>query len=383
MRHTVPLGRIAGIPIGIHWTVLVIALLLAQGLAGTLLPANAPDRATGAYWIVALIVAALFLTSVLAHEVAHALVARHYQVRVRRITLWLLGGTAELDGWPPHARADLLIALAGPAVSAGLAVLFGVGAVQVGAVGSSPLVEASLAWLALVNGVLAVFNLLPGAPLDGGRVLRAILWRVRGDRAVAQRAASGAGQVLGLLLLVAGGAEVLLAADLGGLWLMLLGAFLATAARAEQAGDDLVALLHGTRVGDVMTAQPVSGGEWQSVASFVETVASKVPYRTFPVVDMDARPVGSVALAELVRVPAARRSAVRLRDMLVPLTRIPVLAPDTPLAEVAVAAVPSLALVVANGRLVGVLSQNDVERAVHLAILRAPHTSDTSGRSAS
>jgi Zn-dependent protease len=370
MRQTVPLGRIAGIPVAVHWTVLVIALLLAQGLAGVVLPANAPGRETGAYWLVALAVAGVFLGSVLAHEAAHALVARHYGVRVRRITLWLLGGVAELDSQPPHPRADLLIALAGPAVSAGCAVLFGAAAVEAHRFGSSPLAEASLGWLALVNGMLAVFNLLPGAPLDGGRILRAILWRVRGDRAAAQRTVGRVGFVLGVLVLAIGAAEVLLVADLGGLWLMLIGAFLATAARAEQAGDDLAALLGGTRVDDVMTAPAVCGGEWQSVASFVEAVASRVPHRRFPVVDLDGRPMGTVGLSELARVPARRQPVVRLRDVLVPLARTRIVAADTPLAEVAMSALPPLALVVAQGRVIGVLSPGDVERAVQLALVR-------------
>ncbi|BCB89541.1 site-2 protease family protein [Phytohabitans suffuscus] len=380
MRRTVSLGRIAGIPVGVHWTVLVIAMLLAQGLATTVLPANAPERPAGAYWVVALAVAATFLGSVLAHEMAHALIARRYGVRVRRITLWLLGGMAELDGQPPHARADLLIALAGPAASAGCAVLFGVAAAGVHTAGGSPLAEASLAWLALVNGVLAVFNLLPGAPLDGGRVLRAILWWARGDRAAAQRTAGRLGVGLGVLLLAAGAAEVVFAADVGGLWLMLLGAFLSSAARAEQDGDDLQALLRGTRVGDVMTTRPVTGGEWQSVASFVEAVAGGVPHRTFPVVDVDGTAVGTVGLREFARVPAARRPAVRLREVMVPLGRTPVLAPDTPLAEVAVLPPPTLALVVVRGHLVGVLSPGDIERAVQLALLRAPAAGAASGR---
>lgn len=380
MRQTVPLGRVAGIPVGVHWTVLVIALLLAQGLAMAVLPASAPHRPTGVYWFVALVVAVVFLGSVLAHEVAHALVARHYGMRVRRITLWLLGGVAELDGQPPHARADLLIAVAGPAVSAGCAALFGAAAVQVGAIGSSPLAAASLAWLALVNGVVAVFNLLPGAPLDGGRVLRAILWRARGDRAAAQRAASRVGQWLGFLLMALGGAQLLVAGDIGGLWLILLGAFLASAARAEQAGDEAVNVLRGTTVGDVMTTRPVCGGDWQTVAAFVETVAGRVPHDTFPVVDLGGRPVGTVTLADLVRVPPAQRASVRLRDVLVPLTRTPVFEPDTPLTDVVGEPMRSLALVVDEGRLVGVLSPGDVQRAIQHALLRASSAASPGSR---
>ncbi|MGE5827144.1 MAG: M50 family metallopeptidase, partial [Micromonosporaceae bacterium] len=117
------LGRVAGIPIGVHWSVLVIMVLLAQGLAMSVLPASAAGYAALLYWVVALVVAVVFMASLLAHELAHALVARHYGVRTRRITLWLLGGVAELDGQAPSARGDLLIAAAGPlaSLSAGVA----------------------------------------------------------------------------------------------------------------------------------------------------------------------------------------------------------------------------------------------------------------------
>jgi Zn-dependent protease len=233
MRQAVPLGRIAGIPVGIHWSVLVVMLLLAQGLAVAMLPAAAPHRTRAAYWMVGLAAAAIFLASVLAHELAHALVARHYDIKVRRVTLWLLGGVAEFENEPPHPRADLWTAVSGPAASLACAVMFAEAANEIGAVGTSPLATAALTWLALGNLVVAVFNLLPGAPLDGGRAMGAILWRLRGDRAAAQRTAARAGVWLGLLLMLAGFAEILIAAEPGGAWLMLIGAFLATAAHAE------------------------------------------------------------------------------------------------------------------------------------------------------
>jgi Zn-dependent protease len=234
MRQTVPLGRVAGVPVGLHWSVLAIVLLLAHGLAVAMLPAAAPDRTAAAYWTVALATATAFLGSVLVHEFAHVLVARHYGVRVRRVTLWLLGGMAEFETEPPHARAGLWTALAGPAVSLLCAAVFGAGAAEVGDLGTSPLTAASLTWLALGNGVLAAFNLLPGAPLDGGRAIAAVIWWLRGDRATGQRAAARLGVGLGTLVLLAGLVEVLLLAEPGGVWLMLIGAFLAAAAHAER-----------------------------------------------------------------------------------------------------------------------------------------------------
>ena len=187
MKQTVRLGRVAGIAVGAHWSVAVILVIIAELLAVAVLPGAFPRQSAGLYWAVAGIAAVVFLASLLAHELAHALVARRHGVGVRSITLWMLGGVAELDGDPPSAGADLRIALAGPAASlVAAALLFGAGA-GIGAAGGPGVVVAAAMWLAVMNGILAVFNLLPGAPLDGGRVLRAVLWRHYGDRGRAER----------------------------------------------------------------------------------------------------------------------------------------------------------------------------------------------------
>lgn len=373
MRPTMRIGKVAGVPIGVHWSVLVIMLLLAQGLAVSVLPTSAAGHAPVLYWTVALVVAAVFMASLLAHELAHALVARHYGVRVRRITLWLLGGVAELDGQAPNPRGDLLIAAAGPVVSLVTGVVFAVAAFAAQVLGAGSLTTAALVWLAVVNAVLAVFNLLPGAPLDGGRVLAAALWWLRGDRAAAHRAACRAGVILGWLLVAVGLAQVL-AANLGGLWLVVLGWFLVGAATAE--GNDAVlrSSLARLRVGDVMTPSPTCGYATQSVANFISTVAWKRPYRTFPVLDLDGRLAGVVSLARLARVPAAERDMVRLGDVLTPRDRVLVLDPASPLADAAPALSAGgfrLAVVAVDGHVSGVLSVGDLARAVELAALES------------
>lgn len=370
MRQTVRLGRLAGIPIGVHWSVLVISLLLAQGLALTVLPESAGGYDGTAYWGVAVVVVACFLIALLAHELAHALAAKHYGVRVKAITLWLLGGVSELDGQPPHARGELLIALAGPLTSLAAGAVFAGAAAGAAAVGVGALGVAALAWLAVVNAALAVFNLLPGAPLDGGRVLAAVLWWRRGDQVAARQAAGRAGRVLGGLLVAAGVAGVLLTGELSGLWLVLLGWFLASAARAETADAALRGRLAGVRVSDVMTAPAVCGYASQTVTSFLTTVARYRPHRTFPVLDLDGRLVGLISLAQLARVPAADRGTTRLADLQLPVARATVLDPATPLTEAAQALAGGghrLALVAVDARCSGVVSASDVARAIELA----------------
>lgn len=372
MRQTVRLGRFAGIPVGVHWSVFVIMGLLVQGLAMAVLPAGSPGHRPFAYWGTALIVAVLFLAALLAHELAHALVARRYGIRVRAITLWLLGGVSELDAQARHPLPDLLIALAGPVTSLAGAGVFGAAAVLAAQWGAGSLAVTSLAWLAVVNLALGVFNLLPAAPLDGGRVLAAVMWWVRGDRAAARRTAGRAGMVLGTMLAALGVLEILLAANLGGLWLIVLGWFLTSAARAETTDLALRDSLANVRVVDAMTMPAVCGYTTQTVTVFVTTVVRRLPHRAYPVLDLDGHLVSLVTLTALTRVPPTDRDTVRLGAVPVPADRIPILRPDTALVEAASALISSghrLAPVVTADRLVGVLTAGDIARAVELSQL--------------
>ncbi|MFS8477401.1 MAG: site-2 protease family protein [Micromonosporaceae bacterium] len=375
MRQTLRLGRIAGIPVGVHWSVLVIMVLLAQGLALTILPATAGGLPAVTYWAVGVLVPIVFLLALLAHELSHALVARRYGIQVRRITLWLLGGVAELEGEPPHARADLLIALAGPAMSLVAAAVFGGATLLFAGVQAPPLLIAALGWLAVVNAVLAVFNLLPGAPLDGGRALRAAVWWIRGDRGAAQRVASRAGVILGLLLIFAGVAQVLIARNLGGIWLALVGWFLTMAARAENIGTRLREVLGDLRVGDIMSTPPVYGSSSQTVDDFVNSVARRNPHPAYPVLTPEGQLTGVVTLAGLAEVAEPERSAVRLDAVQVPRSEVTVLDPAAPLAENAAALLADgqrLAAVVSDGHLVGVVTAGDVNRTIEMASLQGP-----------
>ena len=216
MNQTVPLGRVAGIRVGMHWSVLVMVILFGWLLGAQELPAMTPHQPTAAYWAAAVPCAAVFMAALLAHELAHSLAARRYGVPVTSITLWALGGVSELGREPPTARADLRIAVAGPAASLGTGLVSAGLAAAVHAAGGPALAVAALAWLAAMNVLLMVFNLLPGTPLDGGRILRAFLWRRHGNRVRAAQSAAAAGRVVGAALMALGAAEILLWADLGG-----------------------------------------------------------------------------------------------------------------------------------------------------------------------
>jgi CBS domain-containing protein len=235
-------------------------------------------------------------------------------------------------------------------------------------------VVSTLSWLASMNILLGVFNLLPGTPLDGGRVLHGLLWRHTGDRDRATRTATTSGQVLGALL---AGTGVLLALHgrLDGLWLLLVGWFLAGSASAERAAAIITGRLAGLRVADVMSAPPVVAPGWWTVQAFIDRLLGESGrrYRQFPVVDIEGRLAGVVSIADLTRCPPADRRNTPVRQLAHPLSDELVLTPDLPLEQVLrtrpVAGSGALAAVVADGQVVGVLTGTDLARAVEIRAL--------------
>jgi Zn-dependent protease len=371
MRQSIRLGRVAGVPVGMHWSVIVIFALITDILAASVLPSVIPHLATGLYWTVAAAGAVLFVAALGAHEIAHAVVARRLGVEVRSVTLWMLGGVAELAGDPPTASADLKIAIAGPATSFAASVLFGGAAVAARTEHGLAVITAALGWLALMNVALAVFNLLPGAPLDGGRILRGLLWKHYGDRQRASLAAERSGQVVGVLLGLAGFAELFAWRDIGGLWLMLIGWFLVTMARSEQQAEQIHRSLAGLRVRDIMLTHPEVGGTWTDVADFTSRVVLASRQSVFPVVGFDGELAGVVFTDTLARVPPASRTTTRLGQIAVPVPPAYRADPDAQAGSL-VNRPPLhgelLAAVLSEGRLTGLVSAEELR----LAQLRAP-----------
>jgi Zn-dependent protease len=241
VKDSVRLGRIAGIDVGLHWSVLMIGGLLAAGLARGRFPAHAPGYSNAEYVAAAGVAAFVFLGCVLAHELSHALVALREDIGVDGITLWLLGGVTRMTSEATTPRAELAISGAGPLTSLVLGVVMVVIALVLDAGAVSPLLVAVLSWLGVVNIVIAVFNALPGTPLDGGRLLHAFVWSRHGDRRRATRAASRAGSALGAILIASGLIELARGtAGGGGVWLAFLGWFLRTGARTEAEGSRCV-----------------------------------------------------------------------------------------------------------------------------------------------
>ncbi|GAB3899720.1 site-2 protease family protein [Kibdelosporangium lantanae] len=362
MKSSIPLGRFAGIPVGAHWTVVFVLVLLTDLLATTTFPTVTPGHPTAVYWLAAAATAVAFMASLLVHEIAHAVVARRHGIKVKRITLWLLGGFTELDGEPATPRTDAMVALAGPMAS------FVVGALAIGLAETSrttPLLTVALAWIGVTNGVLAVFNLLPATPLDGGHVLRAVVWKRTGDRSRGVAAAAQTGLVVGWLLVAAGITPVLYG-QLGWLPLAVAGWFLTTSASVESAGSRL----QGLRVGDVMTTDLTFAPGWYTVQAFLTQTASTSPHRTFPVVSFEGEPLGQICLADLTRLTPQARANTRVESIA---RSAPTARPKDALTKVALGARlrpgRDLVLVTENGHAVGVVTQHDITRAVELRAL--------------
>jgi Zn-dependent protease len=371
---SIHLGRIAGIRIGANWSLLVVFALIAWSLAASQLPAEVPHQPAWAYLAVAIVAAILFLASLLAHELGHALLARRMGVEVEGITLWLFGGVSRLRAEAGGPAGELEIAAIGPAVSLALAVLFWAVSAGLHAAGAPPLLSAAAGWLALINLILGVFNLLPAFPLDGGRVLRAFLWKRWGDVRRATVAAARVGRVLSYLMIGLGIVFFFTGDVFNGLWFAFLGWFLLAASGAEQQAVTLRDALAGVRVGDVMSRDPVVAPGWITVDELIRSYVMQHPHSTYPIRTFEGQVNGLATLARLKQVPPEQRASTRVADVAYRLADVVQARPSDSLADLA----PRLsqgagarALVFDDqGQLVGIVSPVDISRAMSLAELR-------------
>jgi Zn-dependent protease/CBS domain-containing protein len=375
VHDAVPLGRFAGFQVKVHWSVIVILWLFTWSLA-TALPDAVKGYSRPIYWVAGACGALVLLGSLLAHELAHAVVARRMGVRVGDVTLWLFGGVTTLQGEAKTPKAAFRIAIAGPATSLALSGLFAALAAELSIVRAGVLAISVVWWLAVINLVLGLFNLLPGAPLDGGRLVRAYLWRRYGDSVRAAVGAAHAGRVVAVILIVLGLAEFLVGGLVGGVWLAFIGWFIFSAAREEELQVTTRQALAGVRVGDAMTADPLSAPGEVTVEEFIERYLLGAPHSAYPVANPDGSIVGLVTLRQLREVAPGRRATTTVREIALPLDRVPTAAPLEPLSAVierlAAAGHCSRALVVDGGRVVGIITPSDLARLIEVYRLAHP-----------
>ena len=297
MNDTFRLGRIVGVRVGVNWTVLVVFTLLAYGLGAERLPQSYKGLHPVVYVLGGLLTAAAFLASLLVHELAHAIVARRNGLTVEGITLWLLGGVARFEGEPDSPGAELRIAGSGPLVSLLLGMVLAAASAVLLIADMNGLVAGCLAWLAAINVVLALFNVIPAAPLDGGRLVHALLWRLSGDRTKATLRAAQAGRAFGWATMVAGFYMALW--NFSGLWLILIGWFLIAAAGLEARQARTLARLDGIKIGRIMTPDPFTVPGSMTAAEFLREMLPRHRHTAYPLVDDGV--VRGVVRAERIR----------------------------------------------------------------------------------
>jgi Zn-dependent protease/predicted transcriptional regulator len=366
LQASVPLGRVAGIPLGLHYSWFIIAALITLSLSAHF-TASQDAWSPPLVWSVAALTAVLFFVTLLLHELSHALMAQALGIPVRSITLFALGGIAQMERDASSARSEFLIAIVGPIASfvigiACLGIASSLGWSPDPALTGGGVTGGILGWLGSINILLAVFNLIPGYPLDGGRILRAILWGYYGDGVRATRSAARAGQVVAGLFIAFGLLQFFLGAGLGGLWLAFIGWFLLSAAQASYAEVALTETLRGISVADIMSRDCVAVDPGTTVQALVDDIVLRTGRRCVMVSSGD-RVLGLVTPNEVRAVERSRWPAVPIGDVMRPLDQVRSVAPDTP----AISALETMARedlnqlpVIDRGELQGIVSRGQI-----------------------
>lgn len=298
------LMKLFGIELRLDLSWIITFVLMVWSLSRGLFPFYQPELPQTVYWSMGVITALGFFVSLVFHELCHSLVARHYGIPIRSITLFLFGGAAEIEGEPPSAKAEALMASAGPAASLAIGAVLGQAAGYGRMLGWPAPMIGVLSYLAWINIVVAVFNLLPAFPLDGGRLLRAALWGWRRDIRWATRIASAAGVSFGLLLIMLGLLRIFQSDIIGGLWYFMVGTFLRGAAAQSYEQLLIRRVFEGHTVRQFMRVDPVMVPSGCSVRALIEDYFYRHHFKRFPVVER-GKLLGCVSLAQVREVPSS------------------------------------------------------------------------------
>ncbi len=357
----IKLLRIAGIQISIDFSWFIIFFLLLWSLSAGYFPRAFPRESATVYWAAGFAATILFFASVLIHELSHSLVAIRHGLSIPSITLFIFGGVSQLSEEAKDPGSELKIAIAGPMSSIVLAGVFY--ALQALASGSSyPIIGAVMGYLAVINGALAVFNLIPGFPLDGGRVLRAIYWKKKGSLPKATRLASDIGKIVAVILIIFGGLQVLGGALISGLWFVFIGIFLRSVAQSGYQEVVLKRLLNSALVRDIMVRDVVKVSPQMGLDKLARDYFLHYGYKGFPVFD-DETPVGLVSLADIRGIPEAMLPVRTVGEVMKPLNEEIIVAPDTPLSDaLARMRQDGRLLVMAQGHFLGLITKTGLMR---------------------
>ncbi|HEX8878814.1 MAG TPA: site-2 protease family protein [Candidatus Acidoferrum sp.] len=363
-RHTIPIGRILGIPIDLDYSWFLVAALITWMLAVNYYPAEFKGGTSAEYWLMGAVTAVLFFASILVHELAHSWVSIRYKIPVQRITLFIFGGVSQIAGEPPSASAEFLIAVVGPLTSLALAALFFF--VEPLLVNVAPALEVAK-YLALINAMLGLFNLIPGFPLDGGRVFRAIVWGVSKNFRQATLIAASTGRFFGFLFIIAGVWQALRGNVGNGLWTAFIGWFLESAAAAQIQQQMVQGLLVGHKVSEVMgdTCTHVPGNT--SLQNLVDREVLTHGRRCF-LVDRGDHVVGLLTLHNVKETPRPSWATTTAAQAMIPLQKLSSIDPNaelwTAMEKMGRDGINQMPVMQGNN-LVGMLSRGDIVKYLH------------------
>ena len=358
-KHTISIGRILGIPIGVDPSWFLIFALLTWMLAASYFPVEFAGWPTAQYWVVGAITSLLLFGSVILHELGHSVVALRYKIPVKSITLFVFGGVAQIEAEPPSAASEFWIAIAGPVVSFGLAGVFALLQPSVGRAGP---VLAICRYLAYINGTLGLFNLVPGFPLDGGRVLRAVVWGLTKSLRRATLIAGTVGRVIAFSMILIGVWFILAGTLANGIWIAFIGWFLDSAAVSQLQAQRVQGLLSGHRVAQAMRGSCVTVPSDSSVQSLVDHPSLGTGQRCL-VVQRGQETVGLLTPHNIHSIPKDQWLTTTAAQIMIPMDRVRHLQPSAPLTSAMQAmdrdGVNQLP-VFDDGRMVGILSREDL-----------------------
>jgi len=359
-------GKIIGVEIKLHYTWFVIFTLVTWTLAQGYMPRQYPGLSPALYWVIGATAAVILFASVLFHELCHSYVAKRQGLSVPAITLFLFGGVSQIAEEPPNPDFEFKMALVGPLSSFGLAALLGVA--WYGALGLNlkPELVAPLQYGALINVLLGVFNLIPAFPLDGGRLLRAKVWKWKDDLVAATRLSVKVSEGFAYALMFTGFLVILFGAWIGGLWLIFIGWFLRNGAEASLRQTIIGQALSDVVVGNVMTPQVVAVEPHLTVEKVVEEYFYRYKHGGFPVVQ-GGRFEGMVTVHDVRKFPKESWRGLSVRDIMTPAERIISVKPDEPAVEAMiklsrhdVGRLP----VLKEGRIVGIITRSDLMKVI-------------------
>jgi Zn-dependent protease/CBS domain-containing protein len=364
MPGSVRVGRLFGIPIFVHVSWLVVFGLVTWTLATAYFPERYPGLSARGYWLRGVVAALLFFVSILLHELGHAVMALRHGIGMRSITLFIFGGVARLDHDPDDGATEFKVALAGPLVSLALGVAFYLASLAPWAGAAAHSVAR---YLCFINVAVAVFNLLPAFPLDGGRLLRGILWRFAG-KGRATRVAALAGTAFACILIAGGLLTLFMGQSVAGIWYVMIGWFLREASVGAVREQKLDQALAGLQVGDAMTPEVDALPADISLQEAVQDHFLRTGFGGYPVRRGESV-VGLLCLRDVMRQPTDERETTSVQAVMTPLDERMVVAPDAPLTEATAklsAAGTGRLLVMLEGRLVGLLTMSSVMRRLRM-----------------